>query len=153
MEKVIKTDKNTVVSAINGYTVENLKKVYNFLHNNQRSMRNINMTELINLYNEVKHTNYSTYGCKSCAISKYYIGLQNYYKYGVQTLLANGVISSENDIKGEDEQVITPQLENAQERLKTALEDTVEEELVEAVTEETEKPKRGRKAKKTEDNE
>lgn len=152
MEKVIKSN-NIVVSAVNGYTLENLKKVYNFLHNNQRSMRSINTTELINLFNEVKHTNYSVQGCKACAISKYYNGLQSYLKYGTATLIANGVISSEDDIKGEDEQVITPQLENAQERLKTALEDTVEEELVEAVEEETEKPKRGRKAKKTEDNE
>lgn len=147
MEKIIKA-KNIVVTAINGYTVENLKKVHKFLHNNQRSMRNINITELLNVYNEIKHTNYTHQGCKSCAISKYYIGLQNYYKYGVQTLLANGVISSEDDIKGEDEQVITTHVENATERLKTANNDTVEEELVEAVTEETEKPKRGRKTKK-----
>lgn len=152
MEKVIKTN-NIVVSAINGYTVENLKKVHSFLHNNNRSMRNINITELINLYNEIKHTNYSTSGCRSCNINKYYIGLQNYLKYGIATLIANGVISSENDIKGEDEQHIQPILENAQERLKTALEDTVEDEIIKAVEEETQdKPKRGRKKTNAEDN-
>lgn len=153
MQKVTKIGENAVTMAINGYSIDNLKKVYSFLHNNNRSMRNINTTELITLYNEVKNTNYSIQGCRSCAINKYFIGLQNYYNCGLKTLIANGVISSENDIKGEDEQHIQPILENAQERLKTALEDTVEDEIIKAVEEETQdKPKRGRKKTNAEDN-
>lgn len=109
-------DRNVAIAAINGYTLEKVKKAKEYLDEIGSNRRNFPLDKLVAYYNEIKGTNESAVGCKPCAANKYYNGLQNYYKYGKLTLITNGK-ASEADFEGVKVEEAPMPIENEENRI------------------------------------
>lgn len=80
---------NVSVAAINGYTKDNVIKAKRYLKEIGANRRNFSIERLVEMYNDVKGTNEKAVGCRPCAATKYYNGLQNYAYFGELTLVNN----------------------------------------------------------------
>lgn len=80
---------NISVAAINGYTKENVIKAKRYLKEIGGNRRNFSIERLVEMYNDVKGTNEKAVGCRPCAATKYYNGIQNYAYFGELTLINN----------------------------------------------------------------
>lgn len=110
---LIKNEKghNISISSLNGYSVDRYWIAKDYLHKVGTNRRNLDVNELIKVYNTVKQTNVSIGSCKPCSVSKYYNGLQNYVKYCEILFKANGIDYSrtfvdEKPVYGIDKNVI-----------------------------------------------
>lgn len=106
-------NRNISVSSVNGYTFENVMKAKQYLDEIGQNKRTFPFARLVQMYNELKGTNDSEQGCK-CQSPKYYNGIQNYFKFGKMTLIANGVATEEDFTTVKKEDVI----ENAENRIQ-----------------------------------
>ena len=118
--------RNVSVAAINGYSLEKVKKAKEYLNEIGSNRRNFPIEKLVQYYNDIKGTKESAVGCKACAANKFYNGIANYYEYGRLTLIANGK-ATEADFEVNKVEVEEPKpIENAENRI--VLEDKAEEE-------------------------
>lgn len=74
--------------AINGYTLEKVRLAKQYLDEIGKNKRSFPIERLVEMYNNVKGTHDSPKGCRPCAMTKYYNGLQTYYTYGKLTLIS-----------------------------------------------------------------
>lgn len=104
--------RNVSISSKNGYTYEKVMKAKQYLEEIGSNRRTFPFDKLVDMYNELYNANESKNGCK-CQGSKYYIGIQNFYKYGKLTLVNNGLATDEDfELKREE-----PTIENAENRI------------------------------------
>ena len=80
---------NISVAAINGYTKDNVIKAKRYLKEIGGNRRNFSIERLVEMYNDIKGTKEKAVGCRPCAATKYYNGLQNYAYFGELTLVNN----------------------------------------------------------------
>lgn len=145
-------NRNISIAKKNGYTLEKVRKAKQYLEEIGGNKRTFEFKRLVEMYNDILGTNDSTSGCR-CQSPKYYNGIQNYFKYGKMTLIANGLATEEDFIIKEEK---VPAIENEEKRIVLAneavsepsevvsedkVEDTKEEEK-EAVVEEKKKGKK-----------
>ena len=118
---------NVSVAAINGYTKDNVIKAKRYLKEIGGNRRNFSIERLVEMYNDVKGTKEKAVGCRPCAATKYYNGLQNYAYFGELTLVNNNKCTSDEldldkiDSKVEepvaDESVVDEEKESIKERM------------------------------------
>lgn len=106
--------RNISVSKVNGYTLENVLKAKQYLKEIGSNQRRFDFARLVTMYNDLKGTNESTSGCK-CQSPKYYNGIQNHFKFGKMTLIANGVATEEDFA---DEKKVEEPIENEENRIQ-----------------------------------
>ena len=140
-------NRNISIAKKNGYTLEKVLKAKQYLEEIGGNKRTFEFKRLVEMYNDILGTNDSTSGCR-CQSPKYYNGIQNYFKYGKMTLIANGLATEEDfEMKKEEE----PKLENEEKRIILANEDISEpsDEVSEEAKEDVkvEEKKKGRKKK------
>jgi hypothetical protein len=80
---------NVSVAAINGYTKDNVIKAKRYLKEIGGNRRNFSIERLVEMYNDIKGTKEKAVGCRPCAATKYYNGIQNYAYFGELTLVNN----------------------------------------------------------------
>jgi hypothetical protein len=113
--------RNVSISSKNGYTYEKVMKAKQYLEEIGSNRRTFPFDKLVDMYNELYNANESKNGCK-CQGSKYYIGIQNFYKYGKLTLVNNGLATDEDfELKREE-----PTIENAENRIQGIVEEVKE---------------------------
>lgn len=83
-------NRNISVASVNGYTKEKVLKAKEYLKEIGNDRRNFSVERLVEMYNDIKDTNEKAVGCKPCAATKYYNGIQNYAYFGELTLINNG---------------------------------------------------------------
>lgn len=83
-------NRNISVASVNGYTKEKVLKAKEYLKEIGNDRRNFSVERLVEMYNDIKNTNEKAVGCKPCAATKYYNGIQNYAYFGELTLINNG---------------------------------------------------------------
>lgn len=131
--------RNISIASKNGYTLAKVKKAKQYLDEIGNNKRNFDFATLVGYYNDIYGTHEIASGCK-CQSPKYYNGLQNFYKFGKLTLIANG-IATEADFEDKKEEEPQP-IENAENRINLGtleVEPIVEEEAKEEVVEEPKK--------------
>lgn len=138
-------NRNISVSKVNGYTLENVLKAKQYLKEIGSNQRRFDFARLVTMYNDLKGTNESTSGCK-CQSAKYYNGIQNHFKYGKMTLIANGVATEEDFA---DEKKVEEPIENEENRI--VLGDVDEEEAKKEAMRERMAKARAAKGKKKEE--
>jgi len=116
---LIDAERKISVSKSHNYTKEKVLIAEEYLSKNSGYSRNINVDELIRIYNTIKGVNVDAGACKSCGIEKYLIGIKNYVKYGRMVLLNENphVFDDVEDIKEE------PIIEDNTERIITGIEE------------------------------
>lgn len=85
-----KTGSNVSVAAVNGYTVEKVRKAEKYLREIGSNQRSFPLERLVEMYNDIKGTNDRVPSCR-CQSAKYFMGLQNYVTYGKLTLASMGI--------------------------------------------------------------
>lgn len=83
--------RNISISNKNGYSVENYWIAKDYLHKVGANRRNMDVNELVDTYNKVKHTNVKIGSCKPCSVSKYFNSLRNYVTYAEILFKANNI--------------------------------------------------------------
>jgi len=135
--------RNISIASKNGYTLVKVKKAKQYLDEIGNNKRNFDFATLVGYYNDIYGTHEIASGCK-CQSPKYYNGLQNFYKFGKLTLIANG-IATEADFEDKKEEEPQP-IENAENRINLG---TLEvEPIVEEKEEVVEEPKKKTKKSK-----
>lgn len=137
--------RNISVSSVNGYTLENVLKAKQYLKEIGSNQRRFDFARLVTMYNDLKGTNESTSGCK-CQSAKYYNGIQNHFKFGKMTLIANGVATEEDFA---DEKKVEEPIENEENRI--VLGDVDEEEAKKEAMRERMAKVRAQRGKKKEE--
>lgn len=112
---------NIGYSKVHNYTVEKVKKAIKFVNS---SSRFTSAQEWLDMFNELKGTNYKLEGCKRCALNKYISGVKSYSKLGYAVLLAEGhkveEFKDEPEVAEETETAEEPQeevIENEEKRI------------------------------------
>lgn len=82
--------RNISVATCNGYTLEKVIRAKQYLKEIGSNRRGFDVNRLVEMYNDVKGTKEKAAGCKPCAATKYYNGIQNYAYFGELTLINNG---------------------------------------------------------------
>lgn len=132
-------NRNISIASKNGYSLAKVKKAKEYLDEIGSNRRNFDFATLVGYYNDIYGTHELASGCK-CQSPKYYNGLQNFYKFGKLTLIANG-LATEADFEDKKEEEPQP-IENAENRINLGtleVEPIVEEEAKEEVVEEPKK--------------
>lgn len=132
-------NRNISIASKNGYSLAKVKKAKEYLDEIGSNRRNFDFATLVGYYNDIYGTHELPSGCK-CQSPKYYNGLQNFYKFGKLTLIANG-LATEADFEDKKEEEPQP-IENAENRINLGtleVEPIVEEEAKEEVVEEPKK--------------
>lgn len=139
-------NRNISVSSVNGYSLPKVKKAKQYLDEIGQNKRTFPFARLVQMYNELKGTNDSEQGCK-CQSPKYYNGIQNYFRFGKMTLIANGVATEADfeDKKAEDV------IDNAENRIQVG-DVATEEAKHEAMLERMAKMRAQRGKKKEQEN-
>lgn len=88
--------RNISVAQCNGYTVEKVIKAKQYLKEIGNNRRGFDVKRLVEMYNDIKGTKEKAAGCKPCAATKYYNGIQNYAYFGELTLINNGKCTKED---------------------------------------------------------
>lgn len=88
--------RNISVASCNGYTVEKVIKAKQYLKEIGNNRRGFDVNRLVEMYNDIKGTKEKAAGCKPCAATKYYNGIQNYAYFGELTLINNGKCTKED---------------------------------------------------------
>lgn len=88
--------RNISVASCNGYTVEKVIKAKQYLKEIGSNRRGFDVNRLVEMYNDIKGTKEKAAGCKPCAATKYYNGIQNYAYFGELTLINNGKCTKED---------------------------------------------------------
>lgn len=83
--------RNISISNKNGYSVENYWIAKDYIKKVGVNRRNLDVNELVDTYNKVKHTNVKIGSCKPCSVSKYFNSLRNYVQYAEILFKANGI--------------------------------------------------------------
>lgn len=88
--------RNISVATCNGYTLEKVIKAKQYLKEIGSNRRGFDVNRLVEMYNDIKGTKEKAAGCKPCAATKYYNGIQNYAYFGELTLINNGKCTKED---------------------------------------------------------
>lgn len=132
MDNVIKIGEGIYTKASNGYTLEKVLFGMKFIDKIHGNPRNASLQELVDTYNFLKNTNETPIGCKPCQMTKFWMGINNYVKYGKMTLLATNKCTEDDFVLNKEESELP--IENEEQRLvgvtkrgrkkKTDVEDT-----------------------------
>lgn len=145
-------NRNISIARKNGYTYEKVMKAKQYLEEIGSNRRNFDFVKLVGYYNEILGTNDSPNGCR-CQSPKYYTGIQNYFKYGKMTLIANGLATEADFELKEDkpEEIAENRINLGTEAISEPSEASKDEEGTDTKAEEkeavTEEKKKGRKKK------
>lgn len=143
---------NISIHAKNGYTYEKVMLAKQYLDEIGQNKRNFPYERLVEMYNEIYNRNAKADGCK-CQSPRYLNGIQNFYKFGKITLIANG-LATEEDFEKTNEERLQEVIENKENRIKGVEEEIQQleldfdvQEMADEISEEQPKRKAGRPKK------